>query len=282
MGGVILDPSGLKVESPLMGGLEITHWTPDDEPSLAAWYRADRLVFEDVAGTNPAEDADLIARWNTLAGGDDLTQAVAGSRPTLDTLDALIGDRATANIVPPRFLAGTSLSNYNYLHDGTGGLWYVVFHTNAAAIASTLIATSNGTALLDPGIQFQWDGGSSRILWIGRKTTAGASVVATTAVGSVPLNSSHWVAASLDASAGVNAVRVWLDGVLVVDQAVNNAPLIENAAQPIHIGREQDGGAPANLDIAEIGTFARAGMSAFAGTLVPGDLARYISRRYGI
>lgn len=60
-------------------------FSPQNLPGLAAWYRSDRGLWQDTAGTIPAvADGDPVGRWDDQSGnGRHLTQATAGLRPLL-------------------------------------------------------------------------------------------------------------------------------------------------------------------------------------------------------
>src|SRR5262245_42129684 len=49
----------------------------------ALWFRADAGVFEDLAGTDPAESGDGVAFWDDQSvAGLNVTQSTVGQRPT--------------------------------------------------------------------------------------------------------------------------------------------------------------------------------------------------------
>jgi len=60
-------------------------WTPAFLPNLAGWWKADAGVYKD-AGVTLANQGDTVQQWNDQSGnGRNLSQATAGSRPTLSS-----------------------------------------------------------------------------------------------------------------------------------------------------------------------------------------------------
>lgn len=213
--------------------------------SLNHRYRGDNYT---IAATNTLTD---------MEGSSDLIQATAGNKPFLTTTDLSFNDKQSFGFDgSDDFVAGSTASDWNFLHDGSGGSLACWFYSEAFTgtvhmLADTCSATANNV-----GMSLWWNPTDQKITYFVSSGSATNIISVTSANGSVLRNQVNELIVGFEHQAGLTTYRVFNNGRVILSGTNTNLPnSASNAFGALRLGQTVGAGLPFNGKIAELATF---------------------------
>lgn len=208
-------------------------YDPSSDTNLVAWYR------ENVTDTGGDSTADewLDKTGNGYTGvldGAAVAAPISGSDPDFNNHQSLqIGSGG------PWFfnVAGSSPSDWNFLHNGSGSYGAVAFHSTATDNLQTLLSTADRD---QPhiGLYVRYNGSDENVEFVLCDGTGTFNVLDSSTAGGVALNATHWLAFRMK-TGKANEYEVYVDGTRVLNGTFSSTPTSDNASNELSLGADQ-------------------------------------------